>query len=165
MRDMNNATIRLKKRDGGVSKEISAVLTDGKLIVFDATVDIEESDLVLRMLPSGREESYEVLKAQFYEDRGSTEAFWSCEIRKTTEITKHKVTSGPTINIQGSTGIQVGNHNLMSFQVAVNEMLERIEKADTPEEQKKEAKSLLESFLSHPLISAIAGGVAAGLAS
>lgn len=163
MRDMNNATIRLKKRDGSVSQEIRAVLTDGKLIVFDATIDIEEGDLVLRKLPNGREESYEVLKAQFYEDRGRTEAFWSCEIRKPTEITKHQVTAGTTINIQGSTGIQIGNHNLMSFQAAVNEMLECLERADTTEEQKDEAKSLLGAFLSHPLVSAIVGGVTAGI--
>lgn len=165
MRDMNNATIRLKKRDGSVSQETGAVLSGRKLIVIDSTLDIEEGDLVLRVLPNGREESYEVLSAQFNEAFGSIEAHWTCEIRKTTEISREKAAAGTIVNIHGSSGIQVGNHNLMSFQLAVNEMLERIEKADASEEQKEEAKSLLGAFLAHPVVSAIVGGITAGVAS
>lgn len=64
------------------------------------------------------------------------------------------------INIHGSTGIQIGDHNVQNPQVAMKEILSSIDKADAPREQREEAKSQLNAFLFHPLV---ASAVGAGL--
>ncbi|AOU92175.1 uncharacterized protein AruCF_1284 [Achromobacter ruhlandii] len=57
----------------------------------------------------------------------------------------------------------MGNNNLMNFQVAINEMIKKIDDSNSSPEEKAEAKSRLQAFLTHPLVISIAGGIASAL--
>ena len=68
------------------------------------------------------------------------------------------------INIHGSTGIQIGDHNVQSLEIALKDVLAAIEKAEVPLDEKEEARNRLNSFLQHPLVvAAVGGGVPAAI--
>jgi hypothetical protein len=70
-----------------------------------------------------------------------------------------------TLNFNGgSPQVQIGDRNVQqSHLIVFQELLQRIEAANAAPEQKAEAKSRLQAFLSHPLTSSVAGGLAAAL--
>lgn len=59
-----------------------------------------------------------------------------------------KVSIGTLYN---SGNMQVGDNNTQNIDNAVNTILNSIDKANAPEEQKEEAKNLLMKFIAHPL--------------
>ena len=73
------------------------------------------------------------------------------EIRETPKPSIHI----DTVNTNGNT--QIGNHNTQNIEILFNELIEKIDDADAPEEQKEEAKSRLNSFLEHPLVGTLFG--------
>lgn len=70
------------------------------------------------------------------------------------------VTQGDTITVTQSSEIQIGNSNIQRVSIDVGKLLTAIDNSSAKEAEKEEAKSLLRSFLSHPLVSAIVGGLA-----
>jgi hypothetical protein len=73
------------------------------------------------------------------------------------------VSKNQTINISGSSGFQVGDHNSQSIKVGIEALLQQIDASTASAEEKTEAKSFVRKLLEHPLVSAIVGG-AIGLA-
>ena len=65
------------------------------------------------------------------------------------------------LNIHGQA--QVGNGNMLNLTNIFTQLQQQIEFADAPEDQKAEAKNLLEKLMEHPLVCAIIGGVAGGI--
>ena len=63
-----------------------------------------------------------------------------------------------TFTFNNSNGIQIGNHNNQQLQITIKQLVEKIESSESSEAEKSEAKSLLNNFLCHPLVSAIIGG-------
>jgi hypothetical protein len=59
--------------------------------------------------------------------------------------------------------VQVGNHNVQNIQQVLSDLVSRIEATDATTEEKEEAKGLLRSFLEHPLVGAIVGGLAGSI--
>lgn len=55
--------------------------------------------------------------------------------------------------------LQIGNNNNQNIENAISKILGEIDKLDASEEQKKEAKGLLQKFVEHPIISGIISGV------
>lgn len=51
----------------------------------------------------------------------------------------------------------------MQISDAFKSLVEKIDKSDAPEEEKKEAKGLLVKTIEHPLVTAVLGGIAQGL--
>lgn len=71
-----------------------------------------------------------------------------------------------TFNFTGSQQVQIGDHNVQQAHLVVfQELLQKIDAANAPAEQKAEAKSRLQAFLTHPLTVATAGGLAGALGS
>ena|ERR1700677_1256481 len=70
------------------------------------------------------------------------------------------VDSSQHYSITGSSNVQIGNHNHLENNVTIGQIAEAINKADVPEEQKKEARSILTKALEHPLVSALVGAAA-----
>jgi hypothetical protein len=70
------------------------------------------------------------------------------------------VTQGDTITVSQSSEIQIGNSNIQHVIIDVEKILSAINNSTAKDAEKEEAKSLLHSFLSHPLVSAIVGGLA-----
>ncbi len=64
------------------------------------------------------------------------------------------------ITITDSSHVQIGNSNAQDVHIDIGKILTAINKSNATDGEKEEAKSLLRSFLSHPLVSAIVGGIA-----
>ena len=63
-----------------------------------------------------------------------------------------------TVNITGSTNVVVGDNNIQTVTQTVRDLVAIIESSSAPPEQKTGAKSLLRTFLEHPLLASLAGG-------
>ncbi len=60
-----------------------------------------------------------------------------------------------TLNADGNT--QIGSHNTQNIEIIFKELIENINDANAPEEQKQEAKSRMKAFLEHPLVGTALG--------
>lgn len=96
-------------------------------------------------------------------ERGQARAISVQRAKRIPEEPKAGISIG-TLNANGNT--QIGNHNTQNIEVVFREIVEKIDSADAPEEQKQEAKNRLQKFLEHPLVGTALGiGVQALLAS
>jgi hypothetical protein len=76
------------------------------------------------------------------------------------KLDKTRNKSNMEISISGSGhNIQIGDENKIIIKNAINTLRDTIDNSDATEEDKKEAKSLLNKVLEHPIIAAIVGGV------
>lgn len=66
---------------------------------------------------------------------------------------------GDNITITGSSHVQIGNSNLQGVSIEIEKLISAINNSTAKDAEKEEAKSLLRSFLSHPLVSAIVGAI------
>lgn len=74
------------------------------------------------------------------------------------------VSTNTSISFTGSQNVQIGDHNAQHNQVAVfRDLLTKIEQSAATPTEKAEAKSKLKAFLEHPLVVAVAGGLAGSL--
>ncbi|WP_116791416.1 RIP homotypic interaction motif-containing protein [Achromobacter dolens] len=162
MHDLANDEVYVQNTGGQRTGPFRGALTGKTLMVFDKTFDVSEGDTILRKLPSGREESYLVHLATFLTGFDN-EPVWKIDLEKTTAIPSRTSLKAPTVNIHNSTGIQVGNHNLMNFELAMKEMIKQIDESQASLEEKAEAKSRLQALLTHPLVVSIVGGIAGTL--
>ncbi len=62
-----------------------------------------------------------------------------------------------TVNISGSTNIQIGDRNIQEIRNSIVWLVNSIEKSEASFEQKEGAKGLLQRFLEHPLVTSIVG--------
>ena len=67
------------------------------------------------------------------------------------------------ISISQSQGVQIGNGNVQNISNVIEQLIWRIDNSNYTEAEKIEAKSRLKSFLEHPLVTSIIGGLAGGL--
>lgn len=139
-----------------------------KVTLFYKQLDVEDGDKLIRILHD-KEVSYTVEDTGYSAGQLTGTPHYYLQIRKDTAISRpsHQSTTNH-INIQGSTGIQIGDHNVQNLEVALKEVLASIDNADAPKEEREEAKSRLNTFLAHPLVSAAVGAslpVALGLLS
>lgn len=66
--DFNNDRVTLVKADGTVAKEqIPALVTGKKILTSDKTLPVEVGDYLLRNLPNGKVEKYEVINPTYYD--------------------------------------------------------------------------------------------------
>jgi hypothetical protein len=72
------------------------------------------------------------------------------------EIKVHFVQN--TVNISGSSNVVVGDHNQQNVTHHIEGLIKAIDSSNATPADKAEAKSRLQTFLEHPLVSAIAGG-------
>lgn len=67
------------------------------------------------------------------------------------------------IAITQSQGVQIGNQNIQSISFTIEQLILGIDNSTAQEQDKKEAKSRLKSFLEHPLVISILGNLAGKL--
>src|SRR5262245_63238297 len=90
----------------------TAVTTDkGRLQapIFDESLDVEVGDTLLRPLPDGREETFEIVDVQFTRGLESIPSSWDLTLSKGCLRAK---TSTITMNISNSQGIQICYMNI-----------------------------------------------------
>lgn len=155
-------------RNGVRSGPYRCMFSRPKLTLWYSELDICEGDKILRSIP-GREESYTATVVDYHQSFDGIPACYIVDISKDTALPKpsRNITTNH-INIHGSTGIQIGDHNVQNLEVAMKEVLASIDKADASLEEKEEARNRLHAFLAHPLVSVAVGSglsVALGLLS
>jgi hypothetical protein len=67
------------------------------------------------------------------------------------------------ISVVHSQGVQIGDSNVQSISNAFDQVISQIENLKVSDEEKKEAKSKLKSFLEHPLTISVLGNMAGEL--
>jgi hypothetical protein len=63
------------------------------------------------------------------------------------------------INISSSSNVSISGSNTQANNITLQDLISKIENVNAPNEQKEEARSLLRQFLTHPLVSSVAGGL------
>jgi|TARA_Y100001949_G_scaffold163033_3_gene156597 hypothetical protein len=136
-----------------------------QVTLFYPEVDVVEGDKLVRELPNGKEEIYTILEVHYGSGLGRIPPHFRLDIEKDSALQKGRSSMTTNhINIHGSTGIQIGDHNVQSLEIALKDVLAAIEKAEVPLDEKEEARNRLNSFLQHPLVvAAVGGGVPAAI--
>lgn len=154
----------IEKPDGQRSAVIASLFDRTKITILAANhldVDVEEGDKAIRVLPGGKTESYTILEVQFTSGIATLPNVYQLHVRKDTSLAAVEARGRTTnINIHDSHGIQVGDYNSQHFVTAIHHILTQIEQADAPESVKTEAKSRMQAFLAHPLVSSLIGAAA-----
>ena len=156
------------ERDGVRKGPYKCNFVAGKFSMFYKELDVIEGDKIVREVP-GREEYHTVTEANYSKGLGRIPPHYTLIISKDSALPKpNQKTTTNHITIHGSTGIQIGDHNVQNLEVALKEVLASVDNADAPKEEREEAKNRLNAFLAHPLVSAAVGAslpVALGLLS
>jgi hypothetical protein len=154
-------TVHIVKPDGKKIGPYKASVSSSSITIMEKSLDVDEGDHVSRHLPSGKEETYLVISADYSPGLSSIPPHYSLKVRKTTAIVNSASSMrSTTINIHNSTGIQVGDYNTQQIQAIFNELVQKIESSSGSASEKAEAKGRLEAFLEHPLVSSILGSAA-----
>ena len=159
-------SVRVQKEDGRIKGPYEASFTENMIIVSDLKADITQGDKIIRKLPNENDEYYYVTKID-------------CCPKNLGGIPPHyqvKFTQAPpsqpmerniqNINFHGLQNVQIGDHNIQNITNTFNDLIQKIDSSTASEIEKQEAKSLLNQFLSHPLVVSIIGstlGAAIGL--
>ena len=163
LHSLRKDTVFIEKGDGSRLGPYKTTVTSGTANIFDAKLDVNEGEHLIRPLPNGKEEKYLILSADYSPRLSTIQPHFSLKLQKTTAIQAANPRH-TTVNINNSTGIQVGDHNVINIQNALNELVQRIDSSPAPQQEKAEAKSRLSAFLAHPLVGSVLGGIAGGLA-
>lgn len=165
-----NDTVYIE-HDGHRHGPYTCAFTTNPLMLFYDRLSIDEGDKIIRLIHE-KEFIYTVNEVDYYSGghaHSRLAPHYELTITKDSALPKSPLsTTTNHINIHGSTGIQIGDHNVQNLEVAMKEVLASIEKADATREEKEEARNRLHTFLAHPLVSAAVGSglsVALGLLS
>ncbi|MCP8346654.1 hypothetical protein DN387_00185 [Pseudomonas sp. FBF18] len=155
--DMEEDTVIVERGGREVGRH-SCCFTQPRLTIIGNDVDVVEGDKIFQLLPNGSRVEFDVEDVNYQSGLGGMDGCFAIELAKVRA--KPKSATGTTTNhitIHGSTGIQIGDHNVQNLQVAMKEVLAAIESAHASLREKEEAKGLLSKFLEHPLVSAAVG--------
>ena len=162
-----NDTVYVQASDGTKSGPYkTAIGSKGGLSasIFENTLDVEEGWKLIRPLPSGKEESYTILEANYSPGLHAIPPHWTLKLRKDSSlVTSQKPSQSTTININNSQGIQIGDHNVQHIANSLVGLVEKIEASNAPAHEKAEAKGLLREMLSNPVVAAVLGGATSGV--
>lgn len=154
-------TVYIVKLGGQRLGPYKAAVSPDEITIMEKAIDVDEGDLVARSIPSGKEEMYLVLSADYSHGLRSIPPSYTLKVRKTTSLAAEPVpVKSTTVNIHNSTGIQVGDYNTQHIQATFNELIQRIEQSSASPAEKNEAKGRLSAFLEHPLVTSVLGAAA-----
>jgi len=141
-----------------------SALSSNNCTIFDKTLDVDHGDTIARPLPNGKEEHYTVLRADFREDFHGIPGGYDLKLQKEQQIHKTPSSTVNNVSITHSTGVQVGDHNIQNIQAAFVSLERAIDAQNASPESKADAKTKLKALLQHPLVVAVLGGAASGIA-
>lgn len=160
-RSLLKDTVFIVKAPGRRLGPYQAAVSSDSITIMEKSIDVDEGDHVVRSIPSGKEELYLVLSADFSHGLSSIPPSYTLKVRKTTVLSPQPPGQrSTTINIHGSTGVQIGDYNTQHIQATFNELIQRIEQSSASPAEKTEAKNRLAAFLQHPLVTSVLGGAA-----
>ncbi|MBX3417638.1 MAG: hypothetical protein KF851_08555 [Pirellulaceae bacterium] len=160
---MATESITVVKADGTSNGPYKATFSKNIMRVFGENVNVDDGDSIERPLPNGKIEMYTVEEATFVRGMSDAADNWKMIVRKDTSLRPKGGGKTTNINIHNSQGIQIGDYNVQHVQSVIESMISAIEDSDASDEEKTEAKSRLQAFLSHPLVTATLGAAAGAL--
>jgi hypothetical protein len=103
LNDFNADKVTLVKADGTVAKEqVPALVTGKKIFTEDKTLPVEVGDYLLRSLPNGLVEKYEVTNPNYYDVGLGADAHFQIEVTRAGSPQEHaKAVQGITNNFNG----------------------------------------------------------------
>ena len=157
-----NEDVQVEKKNGLVVGPYKAIFTGKSIIIPDEKADIEEGDIIIRRLPSGKDERSVVTEATFFQTMHGVPAHYQIKFKKgSADKMSGKVSHNITIHEAQS--VQIGDFNTQNVINSFHSLINQIESSSAPQQQKDEAKSLLANFLRHPLVSSILGAAAGAI--
>ena len=108
--------------------------------IFDAKLDVEEGWRLIRPLPNGKEELFTILEANYSPGLQTIPPHWTLELRKESSLATSQ-RPPTTININNSTGIQIGDHNIQHIANSFVGLIEKIEESSASPQAKEERGS------------------------
>lgn len=117
--DMCNDKVSLVKENGYVKENIKALVSDGKIFIFDEKLPLEEKDVLLRMLPNGLFEKYKVIDRGYVARQGGIQGHYQAIVTKEGSIDKEQYRNITIINNISGTQARV---NINSVDNSVNSM-------------------------------------------
>lgn len=159
-----NEDARVEKNDGSVVGPYKAIFAGTAIIIPEAHADIEEGDVILRKLPSGKDDRSLVTEATFFQKMHSIPAHYQIKFKKWS-ASKMQDKPSQNITIHGAQSVQIGDFNTQNVINSIHALKNQIEASSATPEEKEEAKSLLSKFLSHPLVGSILGAAAGAVIS
>ena len=153
-------------RQGPYKAEVKS--SKGKAIIREGIdkLEVEEGDKLLRKLPNQKEESYTILEVNY--ENEFPEALppeLGLQIRKDSSLKETGNKPSQTFHFHDSNNIQIGDHNVQNVINMLQDLTEKIDSEEASPEEKAQAKELLATFLSHPIIVSILGGAGTALAT
>ncbi|WP_206616180.1 RIP homotypic interaction motif-containing protein [Aeromonas caviae] len=150
---------RVEKSDGSMVGPYNATFAGSTIVIWDAKADIEEGDVVLRTLPSGKDERSQVTQATFFQKMHSIPSHYQIKFKKWSGSQMQQKPSH-NITIHGAQSVQIGDYNTQNIINSIQALKNQIESSAATAGEKEEAKSLLAKFLGHPLVTSILGAAA-----
>jgi hypothetical protein len=150
---------RVEKNDGSVIGPYKATFAGNTIVIWDAQADIVDGDVILRNLPSEKEERSLVAEATFFQKMHSIPSHYQIKFKKWSESQMQQKPSH-NITIHGAQSVQIGDYNTQNIINSIQALNNQIESSTASEKEKEEAKSLLSKFLNHPLVTSILGAAA-----
>lgn len=127
--------------------------------IYDATFDGQEGCSLIRILPNRREETYSILEANYSSGLHSIPPHWALKLRKDASLLhKPEPKAAPSITINNSQGIQIGDHNIQHIAGSLQGLAQMISQSEAPQAEKDAAKGLLVNLLQSPVVATVLGG-------
>ena len=162
--DMPRQPIRVRKATGDVLGPYDATSAGGYTIVWDRMADMDEGDTVLTEMPSGKETERVVETVNFMPGMGDIPTHFQITFRSRQPAPPPSGSNN--FHFHGSQTVAVGNHNTQTVVNFVEAMTKEIERSEASNVQKAEALTLLQQFVSQPIVQGIiASGAWAGIAN
>lgn len=155
--------VYLIKPNGAKTGPYKVALSSDQVSIFDESLDVEESDTIMRKLPNGKPETYTVLEVNFTNKFHEIPACYNLKIRKDSSLVAHNKVQTTNINISHSQGFQIGDHNVQNIVDSFQELIRRIDNSTASDTDKTEAKKQMQKFLEHPLVCSVLGSAIGSL--
>src|SRR5690606_16423112 len=141
-KDLMSDEVYIQSPSGIISGPIKSSVQGSKIYINDENLVIEEGGKILRPLPNGRSEAHLILQVDFHKDPfGGRLSHYEITAKKESSLVP--TPSSTTININNSQGIQVGDYNTQNITGALEQLIQKLDSADMPAEQKVDVKGKL----------------------
>ncbi|WP_065494305.1 RIP homotypic interaction motif-containing protein [Burkholderia sp. CCA53] len=165
---MHTDTVRVESPDGTQSgtymTKIGAKNGYHAATVFDESFIGAEGWILSRELPNGREDTYKIVEANYSKGISGIPPHWSLKLYKDASLLH--VAQGkpaPSITINHSHGIQIGDHNVQHIASSLAGLIEKIDGSAASAQEKEEAKNLVGKLLESPVVASVLGGTVSGV--
>ena len=116
--------VKIIKKDLTVIEDVEALVDRNKIFIDDGSLDIEEGDIMERVLPSGAKEQYLVIDRGFYRGAHGIPDHYQISVEKQSTYTKtsrgqvinnYNITNADKVNIHT-------NDNSTTYQITANDL-------------------------------------------